>query len=81
MYADILSRLFQIKKGVIINKTHVVVSPQQLILCTRFDKKSSEFIVNKKCTNVVVAVYSYLVPVTICRLVLSFNLPNESIHT
>lgn len=49
MYADILSRLFQIKKGVIINKTHVVVSPQQLILCTRFDKKSSEFIVNKKC--------------------------------
>ena len=51
MYADILSRLFQIKKGVIINKTHVVVSPQQLILCTRFDKKSSEFIVNKKCTN------------------------------
>lgn len=37
----------QIKKGVIINKTHVVVSPQQFILCTRFDKKSSEFIVNK----------------------------------
>lgn len=41
----------KLRRGVIINKTHVVVSPQQLILCTRFDKKSSEFIVNKKCTN------------------------------
>lgn len=51
MYADILSRLFQIKKGVIINKTHVVLLSRQLTLCTRFDKKSSEFIVNKKCTN------------------------------
>ena len=54
MYADIPLGCFKIKKGVIINKTHVVVSPQQLTLCTRFDKKSSEFIVNKKCTNVVI---------------------------
>ena len=81
MYADIPLGCFKIKKGVIINKTHIVLLSRQLILCTRFDKKSSEFIVNKKCTNVVVAVYSYLVPITICRLVLSFNLPKESIHT
>ena len=48
MYADIPLGCFKIKKGVIINKTHVVVSPQQLILCTRFDKKSGEFICEQK---------------------------------
>ena len=52
MYADISFGLFKIKKGVIVYLKPMCGSdPQQLILCINFDKKSSELIVNKKCTN------------------------------